>query len=178
MTTFSDLASVPSDPLVPFTDQLRLAVAAYPARFRAPPASTPNPTRAATSPGAPGTPWTRSPRSAAPGAVHPVDAGDPPVQALHRVPAVSVAAGSPHLRPRRHLAALTRRACPPPRSPRRITDARIRTAPAVRGPAHRRPGVGEPVRFRACSHAWPAGLADLRSHQRDIADLGEEHGHR
>jgi len=29
MMTFSDLASVPSDPLVPFTDQLRLAVAAY-----------------------------------------------------------------------------------------------------------------------------------------------------
>ena len=34
MTTFSDLASVPSDPLVPFTDQLRLAVAAYLARFK------------------------------------------------------------------------------------------------------------------------------------------------
>jgi integrase/recombinase XerD len=34
MTTFSDLASVPSDPQVPFTDQLRLAVAAYLARFK------------------------------------------------------------------------------------------------------------------------------------------------
>ena len=34
MTTFSDLASVPSDPLVPFTDQLRLAVATYLARFK------------------------------------------------------------------------------------------------------------------------------------------------
>jgi site-specific recombinase XerD len=34
MTTFSDLASVPSDLLVPFTDQLRLAVAAYLARFK------------------------------------------------------------------------------------------------------------------------------------------------
>jgi hypothetical protein len=34
MMTFSDLASVPSDPLVPFTDQLRLAVAAYLARFK------------------------------------------------------------------------------------------------------------------------------------------------
>src|SRR5436190_23327706 len=34
MTTFSDLASVPSDPLVPFTDQQRLAVAAYLARFK------------------------------------------------------------------------------------------------------------------------------------------------
>jgi integrase/recombinase XerD len=33
MTTFPDLASVPSDPLVPFTDRLRLPVAAYLARF-------------------------------------------------------------------------------------------------------------------------------------------------
>jgi hypothetical protein len=29
MMTFTELASVPSDPLAPFTDQLRLAVAAY-----------------------------------------------------------------------------------------------------------------------------------------------------
>jgi hypothetical protein len=34
MMTFSDLASVPSDPPAPFTDQLRLAVAAYLARFK------------------------------------------------------------------------------------------------------------------------------------------------
>jgi len=34
MTTFSVLASVPSDPLVPFTDQLRLAMAAHLARFK------------------------------------------------------------------------------------------------------------------------------------------------
>jgi hypothetical protein len=33
MMTFTDLASVPSDPPVAFTDQLRLAVAAYLARF-------------------------------------------------------------------------------------------------------------------------------------------------
>jgi integrase/recombinase XerD len=32
--TFSDLASVPSDPPAPFTDQLHLAVAAYLARFK------------------------------------------------------------------------------------------------------------------------------------------------
>ena len=31
-----------TDPPVPFTDPLRLAVAAYPARFKAPPASTPH----------------------------------------------------------------------------------------------------------------------------------------
>src|SRR5882672_4706074 len=34
MMTFSDLASVPSDPPAPFTDQLQLAVAAYLARFK------------------------------------------------------------------------------------------------------------------------------------------------
>jgi site-specific recombinase XerD len=35
MMTFAALPSVPSDPLLPFTDQLRLAVAAYLARFKA-----------------------------------------------------------------------------------------------------------------------------------------------
>jgi hypothetical protein len=34
MMTFTDLASVPSHPLAPFTDRLRLAVAAYLARFK------------------------------------------------------------------------------------------------------------------------------------------------
>jgi integrase/recombinase XerD len=34
MMTFTELPCVPSDPLGPFTDQLRLAVAAYLARFR------------------------------------------------------------------------------------------------------------------------------------------------
>jgi hypothetical protein len=33
MPNFTDLASVPSHPLAPFTDRLRLAVAAYLARF-------------------------------------------------------------------------------------------------------------------------------------------------
>jgi len=34
MMTFTDLTSVPSDRLMPLTDQLRLAVAAYLARFK------------------------------------------------------------------------------------------------------------------------------------------------
>ena len=34
MMTFTDLASVPSHSLAPFTDRLRLAVAAYLARFK------------------------------------------------------------------------------------------------------------------------------------------------
>jgi integrase len=53
MMTFTELASVPRDPLVPFTDQLQLAVAAYLAGSRAPPAITPNPICAASWSGAP-----------------------------------------------------------------------------------------------------------------------------
>jgi hypothetical protein len=34
MITFAELATVPSDPLAPFTDRLRLTVAAYLARFK------------------------------------------------------------------------------------------------------------------------------------------------
>jgi hypothetical protein len=34
MMTFTELPSVPSEHLVPFTDQLRVAVAAYLARFK------------------------------------------------------------------------------------------------------------------------------------------------
>ena len=34
MMTFTELASVPSDSLVPFTDRLRVAVAVYLARFK------------------------------------------------------------------------------------------------------------------------------------------------
>ena len=48
MMDFTELASAPSDPPAPFTDQLRLAVAAYLARFKGSSASTPNPTCAAT----------------------------------------------------------------------------------------------------------------------------------
>ena len=64
MTTPTEAASAPSDQARPFPDQLRLAVAAYPARFKGSsrehnPVSTPNRTCAATSPGAPGAPWTR-----------------------------------------------------------------------------------------------------------------------
>ena len=167
MMNFTDLASVPSHPLAPFTDRLRLAVAAYLARFkgtsrnahRIRPALLPGLVRRAR----PGPAGRAAP---APGAVHPVDAGDPPVQALHRLPAV-LGRGRvlPDLRPRRRAGAFARRARAPPFGARRITDPGIH-APAVRGPAHRRPGVGEPVRFRAGGHARPAGLADLRSHQR------------
>ena len=58
-----DLASVPSDPLAPFTDRLRLAVAAYLARFKARPVIALNPTCTATSPGGLNEGWTRWPPS-------------------------------------------------------------------------------------------------------------------
>jgi hypothetical protein len=53
MTNFTDLPSGPPDHLVPFTDQLRLAVAAYLARFKGSSATTRSPTCAASWPGAP-----------------------------------------------------------------------------------------------------------------------------
>ena len=109
MMTFTELPSVPSDHLVPFTDQLRLAVAAYLARFKgASRYHTESDLRCYLT-------WCAErgldPLAApppAPGAVHPVDAGDPPVQALHRLPAV-LGDGwvLPHLRDRRPAGAFT-----------------------------------------------------------------------
>jgi len=166
MTTFSDLASVPSDPLVPFTDQLRLAVATYLARFKGSSASTPNPICAATSPGAPDTPWTRWPHSGptwsctsggykrSAGSSPPPSPGGSRLWPGSTAHAPSTASCSTH--PPSTSAA-------PQSQPNR--HARVH-APAIRGPAHRRPGVSEPVRFRSGSHARPAWLADLRSHQR------------
>ncbi len=53
--------SAPAGPPVPFTDQLRLAVASYLARFKGVSRERPNPTCAATWPGAPNAAWTRWP---------------------------------------------------------------------------------------------------------------------
>src|SRR6202044_2004415 len=70
-----------------------------------------------------------------------------------------------------------RRARPPPRGPRRITHPRVHP-PAVRGAAHRRPGITEPVRLRAGGLLGLLGLRIFEATGADIADLGEEHGHR
>jgi hypothetical protein len=59
MMNFAELDSFPADPPAPITDQLRLAVAAYLARSKAPLASTPHQISAATFPGAQGAAWTR-----------------------------------------------------------------------------------------------------------------------
>jgi hypothetical protein len=91
MMTFADLSLVPSDRPAPFTDQLCLAVAAYLARFiGASRQHTESDLRCYLS-------WCAQrgldPFTAlrpALGAVHPVNARDPPLRALHRV-----AGGSP-----------------------------------------------------------------------------------
>jgi len=107
---FTDLASVPSRPLAPFTDRLRLAVAAYLTRVKgtsrthteSEPALLPGLVRRAR----PGPAGRAAP---APGAGHPVDAGDPPVQALDRVPPVlGRSRVLPDLRPRRRAGAFAR----------------------------------------------------------------------
>src|ERR1700729_290533 len=81
---------------------------------RALPATMPTPICAATSRGALTAAWTVPGQAPAPGAVHPVDAGGPPVQAFDGLPAVP---GDrrvlPDLRDRWRSGAFTSRACPP-----------------------------------------------------------------
>src|SRR5262249_27523832 len=84
----------------------------------APPGSTPNLTCAVTCPGAPSAACPRGPPGGRTWAVHPMDAGDPPLQALHRVAAV-LGRGRvlQDLRHRRPARALTGRARPAARGP-------------------------------------------------------------
>jgi hypothetical protein len=58
MTNFTELPFAPPNHLVPFTGQLRLAVAACLARFKGSPGTTPSPACAATWAGALGAAWT------------------------------------------------------------------------------------------------------------------------
>src|ERR1700744_833417 len=124
MSRFIDLSSVPSGRLVRFTEQLRLAVAAYLARFKGTSRDhTESDLRCYLA-------WcaehgldplaARRPHL---GAVHPVDAGGAPVQAVHHLAAV-LGGGRvlPDLRDRRPARALTRRARPPALRPAGITD--------------------------------------------------------
>jgi integrase/recombinase XerD len=178
MRNFTELASARSDQPAPFADQLRLAVAAYLARFgllphahRERPALLPVLVRSA----GPG-PADRTPP--APKAAHPVDAGDPPVQALHRVPAVlGHRRVLPDLRHRRHLehspAEHVRRPAVPAESPTlgftHLPFEALLTA--ARQSAN------------LCDFALVAmpGLLGLRIFEAtgaNITDLGEQHGHR
>jgi hypothetical protein len=168
MITFTDLASVPSHPSEPFTDRLRLAVAAYLARFKGSSREHTEPdlrcylvwcAERGLDPLAAQRPhlelcirWMQEIRRFKPSTVSrrfSVAAGFYRTCALDGV--------LPHS-PAEHV----RRPSVPAESPTLGFHA-----PAVRGPAHRRPGVRQAVRLRAGSHARPAGLADLRSHQRE-----------
>jgi hypothetical protein len=87
MLTVSDLALVPSDPPAPVTDQLRLAAAACLARFKGSAREhTESDLRCYLTWCAEHALDPLAAQRAPPGAVHPVDARDPPVQALHRGP--------------------------------------------------------------------------------------------
>jgi hypothetical protein len=169
MRTFTGLPPVPSDHLVPFTDQLRLAVAACLARFkgdsryhtRARPALLPG-LVCRTCPG---------PAGRAPPAAHPVDARSPAIQALDGVAAVlGHCPVLPHLCDGRTAGALTSRARPTALAPAGIIDAGVHP-PAVRGlltaaASHRTRAASRwpPCSVcSACGSSKPPGLARQRS---------------
>src|ERR1019366_490498 len=116
--------------------------------------------------------------AAARGAVHPVDAGDPPVQALHRLAAL-LGRGRvlPDLRDRRPPGALTRRARPSPCGPSGVptlgfTHLQFEAfLTAARHSAH-------PCDFALVAMLGLLGLRIFEATGANIADLGEEHGHR
>jgi integrase len=107
-----------------------------------------------------------------------VDTGDPPVQTFHRIPAV-LGHGRvlSHLRRGRHLAALTRRARPPTRSPAEsptlgFTHLQFE---ALLTAARESPN---PCDFALVAMLGLLGLRIFEATGTNIADLGEEHGHR
>src|SRR5450755_1169958 len=111
MMYYNELVPAQASVLVPHAGRPRFAAAAYLARFKGGlPATTPTPICAATSPGAPTATGPVPGPAPAPGAVHPVDAGDPPVQAPGGLP--------PGLRHRRVLPDLRHRRRGPLHEPR------------------------------------------------------------
>jgi len=166
MLNLTDLASMPGDPPAPFTDRLRLAVAAYLAASRAPHARTPSRTCAATWPGAPSTAWTRWPpsgrtwsctsgrcRRSAASSPPPSPAGSPS-RPGSTGPASWTASWSTHPPSTSAVPQLR----PDHRPWGSLTCSSRRCSPL--------PGLREPVRLRPGGHARPAGLADLRGHRR------------
>ncbi|WP_264653434.1 tyrosine-type recombinase/integrase [Actinoplanes cyaneus] len=81
------------------------------------------------------------------------------------------------MRHRPDPAALAGRLCPPTPRSARVAHARAQPS-AVRGDDHCRPAVGQHQRLRSGRHAGPARTADFEACGANIADLGEEHGHR
>jgi hypothetical protein len=164
MMTFTELAPAASDPPEPFTDRLRLAVAAYLARFKGSSREhTESDLRCYLA-------W------CAQRGLDPLAAQRPHLELYIRwmqeirrfKPSTvsrrfSVVAGFTDLRYRRPDAALARRARPPPRGARRITHPGVHP-PAVRG-AHRRQGISQPVRLRLGVTTMPDAGVDLRDVQ-------------
>jgi hypothetical protein len=167
MMSITDLACVPTDHKAPSTDRLRLAVAAYLARFKGSSREhTESDLRCYLS-------W------CAEHGLDPLAAQRPHLelyirwmQEIGRFKPSTIsrrfsvtAAFYRDLRHRRRLehspAEHLRRLSVPAESPTLGFHP-----PAVRGPAHRRPPVTGPVRLRAGGHARPARPADLRGHQR------------
>src|SRR5215468_1265661 len=146
MMELTELPSAPPNHLVPFTDQLRLAVAAYLARFKGSSRShTDSDLRCYLA-------W------CAERSLDPLVARRPHLelyirwmQEIRRFKPSTVSrrffCGNrllPDLRHRRTARALTRRTRPPTRGPAGVTDAGIHP-PAIRSPAHRGTGLLEPV---------------------------------
>jgi integrase len=179
MMNFTELASVSRDPVMPFTVQLQLAVAAYLARFKG---SSRDHTESdlrcflvwvrRAHLGAAGGP------APAPRVVHPVDAGDPAVPALHGVAAhLGGRRVLPDLRHRRRPGALTRRAHPPPLCPAESPTLGFTHLQfdALLTAARQSPN---PCDFALVAMLGLLGLRIFEATAANIADLGEEHGHR
>lgn len=163
MTTFTDLASVAHDPAALFTDRLRLAVAAYLARFKGTSREhTESDLRCYLA------------RCAERG-LDPLAAQRPHLELYLRW-MHEIRRFKPSTVSRRFLvtagfyrtcvidgilehspAEYVRRPAVPAESPT------LGFSSAIRGPAHRRPPVTKPVRLRVGRHARAARLADLRS---------------
>ena len=179
MRNFTELPSVPSDHLVPFTDQLRLAVAAYLARFKgASRYHTESDLRCYLA-------W------CAERGLDPLAARRPHLelyirwmQEIRRFKPSTVSRRLlghrrvlPDLRHRRPAGALTRRARPPALSPAEsptlgFTHLQFE---ALLTAARESPN---PCDFALVAMLGLLGLRIFEATGADIADLGEEHGHR
>ena len=112
----------------------------------------------------------------APGAVGPVDAGDPPVQPSTVPGGFRRGRVLPDLRHRRIMEESPAEHVRRPRC--LLSHPRSAHPPAVRGAAHRRPGIANPCDFALVAMLGLLGLRIFEASGADIADLGEEHGHR